>query len=133
MTEYFVVQTGNIEYNDENYYIQGVDKLSDGSKLHSTIEDARAEAKEILKKTLQDYKLSDLDEYDYGYNNVAGSMLIQEWLKSLGVDEPLENDIYYDEYYWSNFIEWAEKNGHEWLPSVPQDLISIAKVIINEN
>lgn len=105
MTTRFVIMEMGVDYDDERYSIGG-----DGAKVlknsYETVEEAKKELKNQLRKRLSGFDLHDFNE--------DGSHLVREYLK----------EKYDDEWHWGakweEFISWCDEANLNWYTEAPQ-------------
>lgn len=116
MTTVYIVMDAGLEYNDETYEIQNW--LISNNKAHDRLPDAEKAAEKRLRKLASEFTLGDLG-WDWGYDPESKYIL-----KNM---PDTESDHW--GYTYGDWIEYAEANGIDWKPGIPE-LVKIQEIII---
>lgn len=133
--EYYVILENGIEYNDSTYDIAGGATIRENA--FSSKAEALEKAKELLKKTISGFHLTDFDEGYGRFSYVRPGTVATEFLEEKELGKRVYNSGYRsDEYFedtwhllWEEFIEWCEERGHDWTEYAP-NLYEVKRVVV---
>lgn len=115
-TLYLIVPT-NIEYNDENFFIEGYDLPINNAIVDLDV--AKDKLKQHIRGILSEFGVLELDVYWWGsgWDHIGLDPVVVEWLQT-AYDSP--DEVYDAQIKWTDFIDYCEAFNINWMAYVPK-------------